>query len=178
MSDKDGADDILFARKLCKSILDLLNDEDKKDHKGGDNDDEDEEQGDYRIPLDKLPPGPWIADHTNHPRDEYKFKASGYRCKIQRPGHDWVWNGYVTLPDGHPDLDKGYDEMSEFVKVHCGFTYRQGNTFGFDTQHFCDIVPGLLAMRMPIDPTAEYWTFEMVLEEVKRVAAQFRERHV
>lgn len=138
----------------------------------------DEVDVDYAIPLEKLPKGPWIADHQAHPRQEYRFKASGYRCSIKRPPHDWVWNGYITLPENHPDLKQDEETLNSATDVHGGFTYANDRTLGFDTQHYNDIVPGLLAIGMPRPDAAQYWTFDMVLREVQRVAAIFKTREM
>jgi len=159
--------EIPFARNLVRGLLLTLN--------GGAKANEIDME-EMRLPLDKLPEGPWKADHELHPNDEYRFKASGYRCRIARPPHDWVWNGYVSLPDGHPDLGKHYNDLQEAIDVHGGLTYARGHTYGFDTQACGDIAPGLLAMGMPYQKNAMYWTFEMVLAEVKELAAQFKAR--
>lgn len=60
---------------------------------------------------------------------------AGYQAtvKIMPQGHRC---GYVTLPDGHPCVGKGYNDLA--IQVHCGLTYGDGATFGFDCAHYCD----------------------------------------
>lgn len=40
---------------------------------------------------------------------------------------------YISLPKGHPDIDKGYDELSP--DVNGGLTFANGNVFGWDYGH-------------------------------------------
>ena len=40
---------------------------------------------------------------------------------------------YIALPEGHPDIGKGYDDLNP--KVNGGLTFSQGNVFGWDYAH-------------------------------------------
>lgn len=171
MSDEEKL--ILEARKFVHQILQVTHKMENKEYK----ENPANVDLDKQIPLELLPDGPWKADHENHPRSEYRFKASGYRCMIRRPSHDWVWNGYITLPENHPDAKSDENTLSEATDIHGGcFTYHVGTTLGFDTQHYNDIVPGLLYVGMPVPPYSKYWRFEDVLHEIQRVAAIFKAR--
>jgi hypothetical protein len=88
-------------------------------------------------------------------------------CLSERGGE---FNGYISLPLGHPWYGKDYDELSE-VSVHGGLTYSKEEdgrwVIGFDTAHTGDHL--------------DNWNREKVTEEAERlldqaVTAEWRER--
>lgn len=123
--------------------------------------------------------GPWIADHLNHPKRNYRFRASGYICEIRRI-YSWNWNGYVKLPAHHPDFGKHYSVLEDDIPVHGNLTYSGGGWFGFDTLHAGDIQPAMMFETLLMATMAgieqRYWTFDMVLAETKQLAALFKIR--
>jgi hypothetical protein len=115
----------------------------------------------------------WEEDRKSHPENEYVFNLNGqYRVTLRYAEFMGTWNGYIRLPDGHPDIGNSYDVMSEYIDVHGGFTYASDNEYGFDTAHLGNLVPKL---RIKGFDTV-YWTFDMVKEEALRVVEQFRAR--
>ena len=143
------------------------------------------------CPKEKLPKGPWLADIAAYPEPSYTFDCgNGIVGKLKRM-RGWNWNGYVTLPRGHPDSGCNYDDMEKLIHVHGDLTYGPGNgTFGFDTSHSLsgDIVPAQLVFAEDPEFGAlfqsaslfgqpdHFWTFEETKAEVKRVAQQFAQR--
>lgn len=91
-----------------------------------------------------------------------EFKYKGYKCLIKKisytdeglsvieqtnglVGYDlssrkWWLCGYIVLPKGHMLNGYGYDDISEFIEVHGGFTFAENGTFviGFDCNHAKD----------------------------------------
>ena len=118
---------------------------------------------------------PWDIDVKNHPEIEYKFEYKNYECKVRRNQEFKTWYGYTTLPNSHPFYNKhhnkDYDELKK-IDVHGSLTYGLHGTFGFDTAHVEDIIPGLL-FRDISDKSKHYWTFDEVVEETKRMVDQF-----
>ena len=81
---------------------------------------------------------------------EKDFVVDGYRCVIvgQKSGHRC---GYIELPEGHHLYGKHYDDVTNFVDVHGGWTYSEytSNNYpvatnknswwiGFDCGHWND----------------------------------------
>lgn len=89
-----------------------------------------------------------------------------------RPGvAEDSWNGYVRLPDGHPWMGLGEDDIP--VDVHGGLTYKNGPWIGFDTVHAGDgwrIVGG--RGRVVCEHEGHRWAKAEVVEEAKRLARQ------
>lgn len=137
-------------------------------------------------PIDRAgwPSGPW----DDEPEDRVDFTHCGFACLLHR-NHMGSWCGYVGLPPEHPDFGKDYDDIE--VEVHGGLTYadRCGQYIGlgvgderwwvgFDTSHFRDIVPGMLAFGMKhgwaSPPGLTYWTRDRATVETQRLADQLR----
>lgn len=62
---------------------------------------------------------------------------------LSRGVMDFGWgNGYVKLPKEHKFYGLDYDEINNYVDVHCGLTYSQQEdeywVVGFDTAHSMD----------------------------------------
>lgn len=41
---------------------------------------------------------------------------------------------YISLPEGHPCIDKSYDDFN--IEVNGGLTFGAGNVFGWDYAHY------------------------------------------
>lgn len=91
-----------------------------------------------------------------------EFKYKGFECIIKKisytekgllaseslKGYDlgtreWWLCGYIVLPKGHAFNSYSYDDISEFVDVHGGFTYAETGEYstwviGFDCNHVND----------------------------------------
>jgi hypothetical protein len=133
----------------------------------------------------------WEADQEKYPNKSYYFE---YVTEIDSEGKDitiecevkkmpcGTWNGYVTLPEGHRLIGKGYDELPYYIYPHGGVTYARKNKFGFDTMHIgTDIIPTWSNRQFPSvlssigfsEQKRKYWTFEMVKAETIKLARQF-----
>lgn len=116
-----------------------------------------------KIDRTGWPSGPW----DNEPEDRLEFRHAGFDCLLLRNAMG-CWCGYVGLPPQHPGWGKDYDDID--LDVHGGLTYantagthirKEGEVLderwwiGFDTAHFQDICPGMLAfeMKQGWDPT-------------------------
>ena len=54
-----------------------------------------------KLPRHELIAGIWDHDLNQYPNDKYTFTSQdGYECEIKR-NHDWVWCGYIILPNSH-----------------------------------------------------------------------------
>ncbi len=92
------------------------------------------------------------------------------------------YNGYVRIPENHPDFGKDYMDLTD-VECHGGLTYgavskdKKYTWFGFDTAHYGDYWPGI-EVRIPILKSENYikWTKEMVINETSKLAKIFHER--
>ena len=70
------------------------------------------------------------------------YRIFDYIVEIDRqPDH--TWNGYVSVPQGHPAYFHHADHpMIKAIPVHGGITMAAGNKFGFDCNHgMTDINP-------------------------------------
>lgn len=94
-----------------------------------------------------------------------EFQYKGYKCLIKKisytdeglsvieqtnglVGYDlssrkWWLCGYIVLPKGHMLNGYGYDDISEFIEVHGGFTFAENGEYGtfvigFDCNHAKD----------------------------------------
>jgi len=108
--------------------------------------------------------------------ERHTFTHAGYTCAVQLGPYSY--NGYIELPDGHPWLD--YEtEMHIPADVHGGITYRDGNTVGFDTNHYTDsphpsapnariatLIEGMGAGRI--------WSQDAVIQETYQLAQEAR----
>lgn len=114
----------------------------------------------------------WFTEPPTH-----DFFAEGYRCEIKRHPSLGHLNGYVYLPDTHPDFGKGYDDVD--VSVHGGLTYSDGGCFGFDCSHAGDITPALenLMGDLPSTGTGDvYRNMAFVEKQLRSLARQFKDR--
>lgn len=114
-------------------------------------------------------------------------EATGYPClmKRSRTGH---WNGYVSVPRGHPWHGLGYSaelegstSPEELMDVHGGLTFAdqwfaEGDWwFGFDCGHAWDISPAMPVYGfMPGDGYA-YRDVAYVQGQVTHLAHQLKE---
>ena len=106
---------------------------------------------------------------------EYDFFAEGYRCEIKRHPELGHLNGYIYLPDTHPDFGKGYDDVE--VSVHGGLTYSDGGKFGFDCGHGGDLTPAFENMLKPELSTGDvYRNMAYVERQLRSLAKQFLQR--
>ena len=125
--------------------------------------------------LMKKHSGPWSKDLIEYPENKYSFEYSELKCEIVRSGLFGNWNGYVTLPDNHVDINKGYEYIEEYYDLHGGLTYSNGKTIGFDTNHYGDLAPSNLMLNY--NKSGKYWTFEETKRETIKLADQIIERY-
>lgn len=100
--------------------------------------------------VEKLRSGPWDSDVANYPyfgeENSKKYTwidpYSQYKCEVKR-GPTYSWNGYVQLPQNHPDCLLKYGDWEEHIYVHGGITFESKGCFGFDCAHAGDILPEL-----------------------------------
>jgi hypothetical protein len=144
----------------------------------------------------KLEPlsGPWDEDLQKYPYDEqdrrenpekYEVEFYGYRCTLKRHPAFYTWNGYIHLPENHPDYHKKYEDIEKTISVHGDLTYGDGNgVFGFDCGHLDDRSPGGEAIDAQMGLSLSSFLFrsrtykdrDFVLEELKNMARQFKQR--
>lgn len=108
---------------------------------------------------------------------EHDFFAQGYRCEIKRHPRLGHLNGYIYLPEGHPDFGKDYNEVD--VSVHGGLTYAEGGCFGFDCAHGGDLSPALENMMAQTPSTGVqdiYRNMAFVEKQLRSLARQFKDR--
>jgi hypothetical protein len=140
-----------------------------------------------KIDRTGWPPGPW----DDEPEDRMAFSHAGFKCLMVR-NHMGGWCGYVGVPPEHPLYEKSDSEAD--LDVHGGVTYADYGSanvqigfgaedqtwwIGFDTAHFRDIVPGMLAFEMkqgwhPHATPGTYKTREWVRCETQSLADQIR----
>jgi len=123
-----------------------------------------------------IPYGPWDEDLDNYHDDKYTFDlGDGYTGEMRR-NRNWSWNGYVTLPTGHPCANcRDYDFYQDMTVPYPAqmLTYKIGDTYGFDHMNSWDVMP---LTYMP-DRTSErgpYLTYAMVREEVAALGDYFK----
>lgn len=130
-------------------------------------------------------PGPWDGEP-----DRLEFIHSGFACLMVR-GPVGAWCGYVGVPEAHPSFEKSYDDVN--VNVNCGLTYANRCSgdichvpepgmpdlvwwLGFDTAHYCDLAPGIVAreraMGWEATPGEVYRDAAYVRAETERLAEQ------
>ena len=103
----------------------------------------------------------------------------GYDCAVQMGPYSI--NGYITLPDTHPWLQHESLEGVDFINVHGGVTYHEGQTIGFDTNHHTDgIHPesiGYKHFRAHLGKGIDvlHWTWQETTDELARLAEQAHE---
>lgn len=98
------------------------------------------------------------------------------------------YNGYVYLPDNHSWRGLDYDsEELDSVSIHGGLTFSQDNWIGFDTAHAYDIWENksIYDDTLNIGSTTNFylnnnhnWSFDLLEEEIKRLAQQVIEAYV
>ena len=148
--------------------------------------------------------GPWL---TEPDKMQWQDEATGLPCLIVRNTRvTGALCGYVGVAEGHPDFEKGYDNVE--VEVHGGLTFAAFCTqsddegshichkpspgepdhvwwLGFDCSHSGDIAPAMEARyrKSPLGPTMygagweeTYKGFGYVKAEVTRLAAQIHAR--
>lgn len=85
-----------------------------------------------------IAPGVWDDDLDNYQESSYsELLPDGYSIRLVR-NRGMSWNGYVTVPQGHPAIDMSYFDIPG---QPFELTYGSGNTFGFDHQHMHDVLP-------------------------------------
>lgn len=124
--------------------------------------------------ADRYPPksewgdGPWQTE-----QDELAWRdfMSGYDCLIRRHLFHGQLNGYVRLPVKNKLYRAGYDAVHRRLpelNIHGGITFagqlagRRGHWVGFDTAHYMDLAPGLVALNDKINlelnlPRSSVW---------------------
>lgn len=138
------------------------------------------------APKSEWGPGPW-QDEPDRVEWEYK----GFPClMVRNMGVTGVWCGYVAVPEGHPEFEKGGDDLD----VHGGITYsnhcsgdichvpKPGEPdnvwwLGFDCSHFADFMPRMDALLKKIRASGglgygKYRDLPYVKSEVERLADQ------
>ena len=118
----------------------------------------------------------WFTEPPTH-----DFFAEGYRCEIKRHPSLGHLNGYVYLPDTHPDFGKGYDDID--VSVHGGLTYADGGCFGFDCGHAGDLTPAFDGrypdeQGNPAFAQDTYRNMAFVEKQLRSLARQFKDREI
>lgn len=139
------------------------------------------------MPREELIEGIWDEDIDKYPENYYQFISKcGYACEIKRNGN-WVYCGYVQLPNDHPYYDEDYNDITD-IQDHGDLTYGQDGKFGFDCGHMLegDISPQdetlkvknpeLFPQVVSLSGKYHYWTFEEVKEEVENLAQQFKDK--
>jgi hypothetical protein len=116
----------------------------------------------------------WFTEPATH-----DFFAEGYWCEIKRHPSLGHLNGYIYLPDTHPDFGKSYDDVD--VSVHGGLTYADGGCFGFDCGHAGDLTPALEKMwamnELPSTGIQDtYRNMAFVEKHLRSLARQFKDR--
>lgn len=140
-----------------------------------------------KLEREQLIKGVWDKDIDKYPLDEYTFESTcGYICEIKR-NNNWIYCGYVQLPENHPDFDKEYNDIQD-IHVHGDLTFGENGKFGFDCGHILkgDISPQdeTLKITNPMESTVltslhgnecyHYWTFDEVKNELENLANQFK----
>lgn len=141
---------------------------------------------------DNWPSGPWDTEP-----DRVQFWHAGLPCLLIR-GPFGSWNGYVgllALPDFHPLFGDYYGDLP--FDAHGGLTYSgldwevqhirwygegapSGPVWyvGFDTNHFGDLAPGVLALlqsthlHRPVLAHGTYRDLNYVRQQVEELADQ------
>ena len=100
-----------------------------------------------KMCLAPIPPGPWSLDLDEyHDAKGYNIDlGDGYTGQIHRNG-EGTYNGYVTVPDGHPCAGLGYDifDYDSSLKIPQPpqeMTFGNGRQFGFDQCHSWNVKP-------------------------------------
>ncbi len=122
----------------------------------------------------RIAPGPWDEDLDNYHDEKYEFDlGDGYTGSMSR-NMNWSWNGYVSVPDGHPWLEFNNDETEKATReAPIYITYDTGRTIGFDHAHSWDIQPKtfrLYGNAHELYPPTAYLNFADVREEVEILA--------
>ncbi len=120
-------------------------------------------------------------DRIDYPLPEYTWIYKGIECKIKRNKDFYTWNGYIKLPENHPDIDEDLTELNNYYCPHGEFTYYSGDYLGFDTMHLNDFH----GYRINIDKewysklyiNSTYKTHEWVKQETERLADIANKRH-
>ena len=106
-----------------------------------------------KMCLAPIPPGPWSLDLDEfHDEKGYIIDlGDGYTGQIHRSG-EGTYNGYVTVPDGHPCAGLGYDIFEqdstlEIPQPPQEMTFGNGTQFGFDQCHSWNVKP--VPSRLP-----------------------------
>lgn len=138
----------------------------------------------YTLKREELINGPWDEDLNAHPEQVYQFTYQGFKCKIKRIHQSWTYDGRVTLPDNHPDYKKTADLIEDDIYIHGGITYGKSGTFGFSCNEasLCDLSPVhetlIKRFNWEVSGHIHYWTREEVVEELKRLVKQFKNRNL
>ncbi len=142
------------------------------------------------LHINPIPPGPWDEDlDLYHNKEGYTFEiGDGYSGRLSR-NMGFSWNGYVTLPKGHPALGKHYDwfhydSPNQLPPPPMELTYGDETSFGFDHLHGKDVIPSQM-LRIHTNENyytgentsrrGKYLTFEDVKKEVIELANYFKE---
>jgi hypothetical protein len=118
-----------------------------------------------------------------YPNAHWTDPVTGYGIQVRFNDLTKTWCGYVVLPDDHPwtidqrrfeqDDKQPYIDLDFWVPVHGGWTYRSGNTLGFDCAHHTDYLP--TQTYSILGKSGTYWTFAMVRDEILRAAREIHE---
>ena len=134
-----------------------------------------------------IPPGPWSDDLDNyHDVNGYTFEyGDGYIGTLRRSS-DATFNGYITLPEGHPMVGLGYHVFSDPVGLDLPYppqemTYGMGTTFGYDHCHGYDVKPVSCPRSFsaenyynPQSPLSGYVDYPRAVKELEEVLEYFK----
>jgi len=121
-----------------------------------------------------IPYGPWDEDLDNYHDDKYTFDLGDGYTGMMRRNRNWSWNGYVTLPRGHPCANCRYYDFYRGMAVPYlsqMLTGRFGDTYGFHHMNAWDVMPLSYDRSQERGP---YRTYAMVQQEVVEVAEYFK----
>jgi hypothetical protein len=115
-----------------------------------------------RMGFYPIPPGPWSFDLDEfHDEKGYTFDfGDGYTGRLVR-SMEATYNGYVTLPEGHPLAGLGYnifdqDSTLEIPQPPKEMTFGAGREFGYDHSHQWGVKP--VPNRLPRYDAYNYYS--------------------
>lgn len=146
------------------------------------------------------PSGPW---DTEPDLAEWRDQATGLPCMLQRSDFSGGLCGYVGVWPEHPFFGLDMSEIDHSLSVHGGITFAGPGVvhedgvplfcwvLGFDCAHAFDDTPWSIKMlgayfgdrgvavnmitRTLRKTQTRYWTIDMVMDEVDRLARQLHE---
>ena len=148
-----------------------------------------------RCNMHAIPPGPWSQDLDDyHAESGYTIElGDGYVGRLMRGGCA-TFNGYVSVPDGHPCIGLSYfmfdpyEGCPDIPFPPQEMTYGVGKEFGFDHGHSWDVKPysgyethsysadnyyDRISFR-PYEGECAYITYPKAVEEIKKLCEYFK----